>query len=182
MVIAGSIATIAHRAGDHPLPRGSATYGAEGYAPLGTSPQPSASGTAPQASADGSTPLPSATDPEASGSPEAVTSAYYAALHAQNAQDAFTLLCPQQQAEGEKAFAANVVRDQQTGTGIAAFVRTGDATVQGSAATVPGHVRLEDGQSVAIHVLLVQDGDTWEVCSSDLGGVLPGPGASSAAV
>jgi hypothetical protein len=43
---------------------------------------------------------------------------------------------------------------------------------------VPGQLVLDNGQATAIQVLLVQASGGWRVCTSNLGGILPGPGGS----
>jgi hypothetical protein len=113
-----------------------------------------------------------------SATPAAAADGYYAALHRQDARAAFNLLCPQQQAEGYPAYAANVAQDSQTGTGIRSWERTGAVQTQGNEAIVPGQLVLDNGQATAIQVLLVQASGGWRVCTSNLGGILPGPGGS----
>jgi hypothetical protein len=111
-------------------------------------------------------------------SPEAVTDAYYAALGKADAAKAYGLLCAQQQT-GAAAYASEVAQDQQTGTGIKSWMRSGSAQVQGNAAIVPGSLTLDDGTSTPIQILLVKANGAWGVCTSDLGGILPGPGTSA---
>ncbi len=113
--------------------------------------------------------------------PSQVSVRYYDDLHQQDASAAFALLCPGQQQQGEGTFAQTLGLDQSSGTGIATFRVTGDATVTDQSASVPAVVSLDDGESTPIHVLLTHGDTGWQVCSSDLGGVLPAPGSSAAA-
>ena len=115
----------------------------------------------------------------ASASPAAVSTAYYDDLRDQKAAAAFALLCPAQQQQGEAMFAQTLQLDHTTGTGIAKFLVTGESTIGTTDASVPGSVSLANGQALAITVLLTRGTGGWQVCSSNLGGVLPAPGASA---
>jgi hypothetical protein len=105
----------------------------------------------------------------------AAATGYYAAVKRGDARAAYRLLCERQRI-GYASYAARVARNTRTGTGIASFRITGDAQVRGALAAVPGQVNLDDGETTPIVVLLVDQSGDWQVCSSDLGGVLPAPG------
>jgi hypothetical protein len=120
--------------------------------------------------------------PTATGSPgnpaaaaDVTADGYYAAVKRGDAHAAYVLLCQRQQL-GYAAYAARVARNVRTGTGITNFRRTGVGTVRGKLAAVPGEVDLANGSDTPIVVLLVEESGGWRVCSSNLGGVLPGPG------
>jgi hypothetical protein len=115
-----------------------------------------------------------------SSSPTDVSVAYYGYLRQQNASAAFSLLCPAQQEQGEGMFAQTLGLDGASGTGITLFTVDGNATIGTHDASVPATVGLQNGQTLSFTVLLTRGTDGWQVCSSDLGGVLPAPGASSA--
>jgi hypothetical protein len=51
--------------------------------------------------------------------------------------------------------------------------------VSGRLAAVPGEVDLANGEATQIVVILAEESNVWRVCSSDLGGVLPGPGTAA---
>jgi hypothetical protein len=107
----------------------------------------------------------------------AVTDRYYAAVKKGDARAAYRLLCTRQRI-GYGVYAARIALNTRTGTGITAFRRTGLGTVRGRIAAVPGEVDLANGESTPIVVILAEESTVWRVCSSDLGGVLPGPGTS----
>jgi hypothetical protein len=126
-----------------------------------------------------SSPGPSATGtpggPAALSAASAVTDSYYAAVKKGDARTAYRLLCARQRI-GYAVYAARVVRNTRTGTGITRFRRTGIGTVQGRLAAVPGEVDLANGEATPIVVILAEESNVWRVCSSNLGGVLPAPG------
>jgi hypothetical protein len=107
----------------------------------------------------------------------AVTDSYYAAVKKGDARAAYRLLCARQRI-GYAVYAARIALNTRTGTGITGFRRTGLGTVRGPVAAVPGEVQLANGESTPIVVILAEESTVWRVCSSDLGGVLPGPGTS----
>jgi hypothetical protein len=109
----------------------------------------------------------------------AVTDSYYAAVTKGDARAAYRLLCARQRI-GFAGYAARIALNTRTGTGVTRFRRTGIGTVSGRLAAVPGEVDLANGQDTPIVVILAEESDAWRVCSSNLGGVLPGPGASAA--
>lgn len=117
----------------------------------------------------------------ARSTPQKATDAYYAAVKAKDATKAFGLICAAQQANGESSFARMVDQDEKTGTGVRSWTRTGPSLVQGDRATVAGTLVLANGTSTPLSVLLTRASDGWRVCSSNLGGILPGPGTSPGA-
>jgi hypothetical protein len=106
-----------------------------------------------------------------------VTDSYYAAVKAGHARAAYRLLCARQRI-GYAAYAARIAVNTRTGTGITRFRRTGIGTVRGRLAAVPGEVDLANGEATPIVVILAEESNVWRVCSSNLGGVLPGPGTT----
>jgi hypothetical protein len=108
----------------------------------------------------------------------AVTDSYYAAVKKGDARAAYRLLCTRQRI-GYAVYAARIALNRRTGTGITRFRRTGIGTVRGRLAAVPGEVDLANGEATPIVVILAEESSAWRVCSSDLGGVLPGPGTTS---
>lgn len=112
------------------------------------------------------------------GTPGAVADAYYAALGKPDAATAYGLLCRQRQG-GESSFANDVADDERTGTGIRSWSRSGAVQQRGDQSAVAGTIALDDGRSTPIVVVLVREDDAWKVCTSDLGGVIPGPGSAS---
>jgi hypothetical protein len=109
----------------------------------------------------------------------AVTDSYYEAVKQGDARAAYRLLCARQRV-GYAAYAARIALDTRTGTGITRFRRTGVGTVSGRLAAVPGEIDLANGEHTPVVVILAEQADLWRVCSSNLGGVLPGPGGSPA--
>jgi hypothetical protein len=103
---------------------------------------------------------------------------YYLALKREDPQAAYGLLCPARQLSYSE-YAAEVATDTRTGTGITSFTLAGPGQVKGLTAAVPAHVSLADGEQTPIVVLLSYSSGAWRVCSSNLGGILPGPGQSS---
>jgi hypothetical protein len=108
----------------------------------------------------------------------AVTDSYYAAVKKGDARAAYRLLCSRQRI-GYAVYAARIELNTRTGTGVTRFRRTGNGTVRGLLAAVPGEVDLANGEATPIVVILAEESNVWRVCSSDLGGVLPGPGTSA---
>jgi hypothetical protein len=106
-----------------------------------------------------------------------VASAYYLAVKAGNARQAYALLCVSRQT-GYDGYAHEVELDAQTGTGIADFTLTTapSTSAAGDTAQVPAHITLANGVATPIDVLMTYGAGSWKVCSSDLGGILPGPG------
>jgi hypothetical protein len=109
----------------------------------------------------------------------AVADRYYAAVRQGDARAAYRLLCARQRV-GYAAYAARIALNTRTGTGITSFRRTGVGTVSGRLAAVPGEVDLANGEHTPVVVILAEESNLWRVCSSNLGGVLPAPGGSSA--
>jgi hypothetical protein len=110
--------------------------------------------------------------------PAAVADAYYAALGKPDAAKAYALLCAQQR-HGMSSYADEVRADESSGTGISSWTRAGAPEVRGDQAVVAGRLALDDGTTTPIHLLLLREGGRWGVCTSDLGGILPGPGSGS---
>jgi hypothetical protein len=110
---------------------------------------------------------------------DVVTDGYYAAVTRGDARSAYRLLCGRQRI-GYAVYAARIALNARTGTGVSSFRRTGKGTVNGRLAAVPGQVDLANGEATPIVVLLVEESGAWRICSSNLGGVLPGPGTGTA--
>lgn len=117
----------------------------------------------------------------ARSTPQKSTDGYYAAVHAGDATKAFAFLCPARQAAGLSSFSASVTQDRQTGTGVKSWTRTGPTQIQGDQAIVGGVVTLDNGAATPLSVQLLKASDGWRVCSSNLGGILPGPGTNPGA-
>ena len=103
-----------------------------------------------------------------------VAAAYYAALHKKDAVTAYTMLCANAMTQTESQFSDSVQADIQAGTGITSWKGEGTPTVQGDEAAVPGTLVLDDGGNFQLSLLLVRESGTFKVCSSNLGGILPG--------
>lgn len=124
--------------------------------------------------------LPDSAAPTDDTDPVSVTKAYYAELAAKHPTAAFSLLCSaRQQSMPLSLYTQAYAQDVSTGTGITTFTQSGQQEEQGNQAAVPGTLVLADKESVPITVLLMKEGASWRVCSSDLGGVLPNPGMGS---
>jgi hypothetical protein len=161
VVIVVGIGTVIDRHAD----RGSDAGRADSHPPsAATSPRPAASGT-PRGSA-------------AVSAASAVTDSSYAAVKKGDARTAYRLLCSRQRI-GYAVYAARIALNTRTGTGITRFRRTGIGTARGRLAAVPGEVDLANGETTPIVVILAEESNVWRVCSSNLGGVLPGPGTSA---
>lgn len=121
--------------------------------------------------------VPPSTDPAQAGSPRAATDAYYGALTRRDARTAYDLLCQTQQQSGYDAYRQLVERDEQSGTGIRGWRSEPGVRRSGDEAYVQGTLRLATGPETPITIGLLQEKGAWRVCGSNLGGILPGPGA-----
>lgn len=114
---------------------------------------------------------------DAGGSPRTAVDAYYAALVRVDPGAAFARLCSSRRTSGLARYADVVRRDVASGTGIARWRSEPQVTLRGDEADVAGTLRLDDGLTTPITVTLLREEGHWGVCSSNLGGILPGPRA-----
>ncbi|HEV7209369.1 MAG TPA: hypothetical protein VGN54_11595 [Mycobacteriales bacterium] len=119
---------------------------------------------------------PSAITAAEATTPQKAADGYYQALAARSAQRAFALLCSVRQAAGYSGYSSSVSRNVNSGTGIKSWKRTGAPQIAGDQASVQGRLVLDDGDSTLITLVLLQEGGKWRICTSNLGGILPGPG------
>jgi len=110
--------------------------------------------------------------------PQRASDGYYKALISRAPRRAFDLLCSARRAAGYAGYGASVSQNVASGTGIKSWRRTAAPQIAGDKATVAGQLVLDDGDSTPITLALLREGGTWRICTSDLGGILPGPGGA----